>query len=175
MALTLGDDRPLRASQSGCRELSADDHVAAGRDRYRYPLPTRVATRSAAITPARAAIPIRFGPELVVDFEYVEDQRCGRERHDGGDDRSVWVQPHRDREGDRNDRPQGDHPWRFDIDPGQPFGGLAAAVSRGSPGFGMCPIGGLVVMGLLLLTRHRDDRMLGAGLGVPFQQGTDDQ
>jgi len=27
MALTLGDDRPLRASQSGCRELSADELV----------------------------------------------------------------------------------------------------------------------------------------------------
>ena len=30
-------------------------------------------------------------------------------------------------------------------------------------------------MALLLLTGHRDDRVLGAGLGVPFQQGTDDQ
>jgi hypothetical protein len=48
---------------SECRRLSGDDHAAAGRwDRNRYPLPMMVATRSAAITPARAASPTWSAP-----------------------------------------------------------------------------------------------------------------
>ena len=58
------------------------------------------------------------------------------------------------------------------------FGVFLVAIryaSRPDPLWGVLATRSGSVLALLLLTGHRDDRMPGAGLGVPFQQGTDDQ